>query len=130
MSNKSRTNRAIIAQSANVEPQLTVVPATNAVAETADPKILEQGPTDEIPETKEEAFRRLANKRVEIALDKIRIVGNLSNRAIYSYTPKQVEFICNTLRMQIQRIENQFTKTKAEKTAFSMDDVEEENSDE
>ena len=41
-------------------------------------------------ETKADAFRRLANNRVKAALDKIRLVGNLSNKSSYDYTPEQI----------------------------------------
>lgn len=44
-------------------------------------------------ETKEQAFVRLANLRVQSTLDKIRILGNLSNQGNYEYTDGQVDKI-------------------------------------
>jgi len=41
-------------------------------------------------ESKSDAFKRLARKRVTAALDKIRLIGNLSNRSSYEYTEAQV----------------------------------------
>ena len=44
-------------------------------------------------ETKAQAFVRLANPRVQSTLDKIRILGNLSNQGNYEYTDGQVDKI-------------------------------------
>ena len=69
-----------------------------------------------IDETKAETFKRLAIKRTTNALDKIRLIGNLSS-ANYEYTAEQVEKICDTLRDAIDNVEKKFAKTK-EKAKF------------
>ncbi len=48
--------------------------------------------TETVPvpgESKADAFKRLARKRVTVALDKIRLIGNLANRGSYEYTEQQ-----------------------------------------
>ena len=40
-------------------------------------------------ETKEEKFKRLATRRTNDVLEKLRILGNLSNRANYNYADDQ-----------------------------------------
>jgi ABC-type Fe3+-hydroxamate transport system substrate-binding protein len=77
-------------------------------------------PVEEIEETKAETFRRLANKRTTVALDKIRLIGNLANRAIYEYEEEQVERIIEALRMQIDRIDNKFKHVKPQKETFEL----------
>lgn len=87
-------------------------------------KILEQGPAtgpvedDEIiaDESKADAFKRLAIKRVTAALDKIRLIGNLTG-ANYEYSDEQAEKICDTLRDAVEVLERKFAKSK-EKVKF------------
>lgn len=91
-------------------------------------RILEQGPAtgsvesdDARPEeTKADCFRRLARKRVEKALDYIRIVGNLSNRSIYEYSDEQVDKIEAALLSEIDMIMRQFRKEKKQKKTFEI----------
>lgn len=61
-------------------------------------------------ETKADAFKRLGNKRVKAALDKIRLVGNLSNRSSYEYTDEQVAKIEDTLMQEVSRVINKFRR--------------------
>ncbi|WP_322795357.1 hypothetical protein [Tepidiforma sp.] len=44
-------------------------------------------------ETKAERFRRLAETRTNAVIEKIRLLGNLSNRANYEYTDEEVELM-------------------------------------
>jgi hypothetical protein len=60
-------------------------------------------------ESREDKFRRLAGKRVNVALDKIRIVGNLASPQ-YAFTPEQIEKIITALQSAIAEIENKFQK--------------------
>jgi len=74
------------------------------------------GSVVETEETKAEAFRRLANKRVSVVLDKLRIVGNLSNRSIYEFTDEQVDAIERAVQDELAMIMRQFRKEKVKKT--------------
>lgn len=40
---------------------------------------------------KREAFKKLAEKRTNAILDKIRILGNLANRSAYEYSAEDVD---------------------------------------
>lgn len=61
---------------------------------------------------KSEAFRRLGENRTNAALDAIRKLGNLSNRANYSYTPEQIDKIFSALRHAIDEAEKRFGETE------------------
>ena len=83
-------------------------------------KIIEQGTAPNEPvvevvatedvanETKADKFTRLARKRMSVALDKIRIVGNLSSTANYEYSEEQVAKMMAALRDEIAIIEHSF----------------------
>lgn len=60
-------------------------------------------------ETTEERFKRLATTRTNTVLDKLRILGNLSNRQLYSYTEEDVEKIFNAINKEIKVVRNKFT---------------------
>jgi hypothetical protein len=53
-------------------------------------------------------FIELANKRVNRAFDKLRLVGNLSNRNNYAYTDDQVTKIFGSLRQELKAVEDKF----------------------
>lgn len=59
-------------------------------------------------ERKDATFARLAEPRVNRALDSIRLVGNLSNRGRYDYDPVDVAAIMSTLRQAVNDIEARF----------------------
>lgn len=48
-------------------------------------------------EVKNKNFKRLAEKRVNIILDRIRILGNLSNTALYNYSDPEVKKMFETI---------------------------------
>ena len=60
-------------------------------------------------ETREEKFKRLAEKRVTVALNKIRIVGNLASPQ-YAFSPEQIERIITALKSAVTEIEEKFQK--------------------
>ena len=62
----------------------------------------------DVPKDKRGDFRRLAQQRTVSALDVIRKIENLSNKANYEYTPEQVEKIFDTLREAIDHAEARF----------------------
>jgi hypothetical protein len=61
-------------------------------------------------ETKEQRFQRLATKRTQAALQKIRLLGNLSGSS-YSYTLEQAEKIVNALRLAVDAVEAKFNRS-------------------
>lgn len=64
-----------------------------------------------VQETKEQKFVRLATKRTQAALTKIRLIGNLAGSS-YHYTPEQSAKILASLRQAIDQLEGKFNKVR------------------
>ena len=60
-------------------------------------------------ETKNEAFLRLVNKRLPVAVKRLRLIGNLTSPN-YAYTPEQAAAVLNVLRAELDKLEAQFSK--------------------
>ncbi|MDH5203603.1 MAG: hypothetical protein OEW69_10165 [Nitrospirota bacterium] len=58
-------------------------------------------------EGRHERFKRIASKRTNDILEKIRILGNCANKSSYEYTEEEVNKIFNEIEKQLK-----FTKTK------------------
>ncbi|MBN2407647.1 MAG: hypothetical protein JXJ19_08100 [Elusimicrobia bacterium] len=58
-------------------------------------------------ETKEEKFKRLSEKRVNAALDKIRLIGNLASSQ-YAFSAEQIQSIFDSMRSSITEVEEKF----------------------
>ena len=69
-------------------------------------------------ETKNERFKRLAEKRVNTLLDQLRLLGNLSNKNNYAYTAEEVDAICESLRAELLTTKKRFRPGKLKKAAF------------
>ena len=59
-------------------------------------------------ETKRERFVRLANKRTNEILDKLRILGGCANRRMYEYTESDVKKIFKAIDDVLKRIKALF----------------------
>lgn len=59
-------------------------------------------------ESKLERFERLAQKRVTEALRRLRLVGNLSNRANYEYSDDHVKQLTEALEVELKQLKNRF----------------------
>ena len=66
-------------------------------------------------ETKEQRFQRLAIKRTQAALQKIRLLGNLTTSS-YAYTPEQAAKILGALRAAVGTVEAKFNKIRGTQT--------------
>ncbi|HGG0584351.1 MULTISPECIES: hypothetical protein [Bacillus] len=55
-------------------------------------------------------FEELGEKRMNEAIKKIRLIGNLANRNNYDYTDEHVKAIISTLESEIQLLKNKFRK--------------------
>ena len=62
-------------------------------------------------ETKEQRFQRLATKRTQAALQKIRLLGNLTSSS-YAYTPEQAAKIIGALRAAANAVEAKFNRVR------------------
>ena len=59
-------------------------------------------------ETDREKFLRLGKNRVNAALRAIRVIGNLSNRGNYDYTPKDVNTMFSALQKALNEAKAKF----------------------
>lgn len=59
-------------------------------------------------ESKLQRFERLAQKRVTEALRRLRLVGNLSNRANYEYSDEHVRQLTEALEAELKQLKNRF----------------------
>ena len=66
-------------------------------------------------ETRQEKFKRLATKRTNAALESLRLLGNLSNRANYDYTDEEVRKIFKAIDKQLRTTKLRFSTKKSKK---------------
>ena len=66
-------------------------------------------------ENSEERFKRIATVRTNAVLDKLRILGNLSNRQMYSYSEEDINKIFSAINKQIKEVRAKFNSQKQEK---------------
>ena len=66
-------------------------------------------------ENRHERFKRLAAKRTNDILEKIRILGNCSNKSSYEYTEEEVNKIFNEIDKQLKLTKAKFLGGKRER---------------
>ena len=66
----------------------------------------------EYVESSEARFKRIAEQRTSAVLDKIRILGNLSNRQMYSYSEEDMDKIFSAINKQLQEVRAKFNSQK------------------
>ena len=72
--------------------------------------------------SKREKFVDLANKRVTSAIDKIRLIGNLSDRRFYEYSEKDSKQIIDALSKELNFVKSKFqNNAKKKDKEFSLD---------
>ena len=59
--------------------------------------------------TKKDNFRRLAELRVDGIINRLRVLGNLSNKSQYEYSENQVKHMFDVLREHIDHAEQKFS---------------------
>lgn len=70
--------------------------------------------------TREERFKRLAEQRVNAVLDKLRLLGQLSNRSNYEYTDAQVEAIFKAIQKDVNETKSKFREGRKQKERFTL----------
>ena len=70
--------------------------------------------------TRDERFKRLAEQRVNAVLDKLRLLGQLSNRSNYEYTDAQAEAIFKAIQKDINETKAKFREGGKEKERFTL----------
>ena len=69
---------------------------------------------------KQEKFTSLAEKRVNVVLNQLRLIGNLADNRYYEYTDNQATQITRSIRKALSEIENKFkSNNKSETNKFS-----------
>ena len=61
-------------------------------------------------------FKKLAEKRVDSALDKLRLISNLADRANYDFSDEDARKIVKHLRDGVAEIEAHFKRSKGGRT--------------
>jgi len=61
-------------------------------------------------ETKDARFKRIAKARTLRILDDLRLLGNCSNKGIYSYTREDVNKIFSAVEKEVKRVRMLFDK--------------------
>jgi hypothetical protein len=59
-------------------------------------------------EDKHERFKRLATQRTLIVIDRLRVLGNCSNRYVYEYTEEDVKKIFSAIDSALSEIKKKF----------------------
>lgn len=63
-------------------------------------------------EDRTQRFKRIANYRTNEVLDKLRLLGNLSNRANYDYSDEDASRIFSAIDSQLKIVKMKFTSSK------------------
>ena len=71
-------------------------------------------------ETKRERFVRLANKRTNEVIEKLRILGGCANRRMYEYTEQDANKMFKAIDVEIKRVKILFAEDK--KTEFRLEE--------
>jgi hypothetical protein len=71
-------------------------------------------------ESKRERFVRLAERRTNEVLDRLRILGGCANKRMYEYSKKDVDKIFRTIDTEVKRVKGMFTDEK--KSAFRLEE--------
>jgi len=70
-------------------------------------------------ETKNEKFKRLATKRVQNAIAKVELVGNLASPS-YEYSAEEVEKILAAIQETLDKVKAAFSKQGPTKKEFNL----------
>ena len=63
-------------------------------------------------ETRSDRFKRLATQRTNAVLDKLRLLGNLSNKSSYEYSEEDLRKIFSAIDIQLRTIKTRFSGAK------------------
>jgi len=66
-------------------------------------------------ESRHERFKRIASKRTNEILEKIRILGNCSNKSSYEYTEEEINKIFSEIEKQLKLTKAKFLAGKRER---------------
>lgn len=70
-------------------------------------------------ETKKQRFQRLAEKRTNDVLERLRILGNCANRGQYEYSAEDIRKIFNTIEREVKLVRLKFKDGETQKFRLS-----------
>lgn len=65
-------------------------------------------------------FIRIAESRTNKLIDSITLLGNLSNRSYYDYTPEQVEAMFDAIQEELERQKERFNDNSTKRKKFRL----------
>ena len=71
-------------------------------------------------DTKEERFQRLAEQRVNAILDKLRLLGQLSNKRNYRYEQEQIDAIFKAINRELRLTKAKFGEDESGNKRFKL----------
>lgn len=71
-------------------------------------------------QTREQRFKRLAEQRVNVILDKLRLLSQLSNRSNYEYTDAEVEAIFKAIQGDVNAAKAKFRENGKGRKRFTL----------
>lgn len=69
---------------------------------------------------REERFKKVASRRVQEILNKMRLLKNCANKGNYSYSEEQVNKIISTIDNEWKKVKSEFNNSKPRKEEFSL----------
>ena len=69
---------------------------------------------------KSDKFKELARSRVNRAINMIRLIANLGNKAHYDYTPEQSRKIISVLNAEVNNVKTKFNSKKRGTEEFTI----------
>lgn len=76
---------------------------------------------NDIGSARSERFKKVASRRTQEILNKLKLLGNCSNKANYSYTNEQVRKIFSAIDKQLKEAKIKFDGSLSDKEKFSLD---------
>jgi len=71
-------------------------------------------------ETSEQRFKRLASHRTNQVLEKLRILGNCSNKNVYKYSKEDIDKIFFVIDKKVKEIKAKFSEQGRGKEKFQL----------
>ena len=71
-------------------------------------------------QTREQRFKRLAEQRVNVILDKLRLLGQLSNRSNYEYRDAEIEVIFKAIQKDVNATKANFREGTKGRKRFTL----------
>jgi hypothetical protein len=59
-------------------------------------------------ETKNDRFKRIAGARTNKIIDMVHLLGNCSNKAVYEFSPKEIEKIFIAIESEVDQAKRKF----------------------